>query len=229
MQQTEGRVSEVRMERDGGMQAHITCPAGVIPAAGRYCLAYTPHETEIALATPLFLAEEVAGGFWAAPPLPATWGPGTELDLRGPLGHGFDLPVSVQRLALVALGETVARLQPLIRKALGDNCAAALFSDAPIPALPSSLEIYPLASSPEALGWADFLAMDLQLERLSDLRSVLGLAKEGKLPCPAQALIWSPMPCGSLARCGVCAVPSHRGWKLACEDGPVLDIGLLEW
>jgi hypothetical protein len=35
------------------------------------------------------------------------------------------------------------------------------------------------------------------------------------------------MPCGGLAECGVCALPAHRGWKLLCKDGPVLELGEL--
>jgi hypothetical protein len=32
------------------------------------------------------------------------------------------------------------------------------------------------------------------------------------------------MPCAGLAACGVCAVQTRRGWKLACVDGPVFDL-----
>jgi NAD(P)H-flavin reductase len=40
-------------------------------------------------------------------------------------------------------------------------------------------------------------------------------------------LVVAPMPCGGLAECGVCAVTTRRGWKLACKDGPVFDLGEL--
>ena len=40
----------------------------------------------------------------------------------------------------------------------------------------------------------------------------------------AQALIVTPMPCGGIAECGVCAVTVRRGWKMACKDGPVFDL-----
>ena len=45
-------------------------------------------------------------------------------------------------------------------------------------------------------------------------------------PGAGQALVTLPMPCGGLGECGACAVPIRRGWKLACQDGPVLDVRL---
>jgi dihydroorotate dehydrogenase electron transfer subunit len=90
-----------------------------------------------------------------------------------------------------------------------------------------------LSALPELLNWADFIAIDLPLATLPDLRSRLGLNagvdRHLHLHCPAQALVLSPMPCGGLAECGVCAVPSPRGWKLACDDGPVFNLHEITW
>jgi hypothetical protein len=137
-------------------------------------------------------------------------------------------------MALVGLGDTTARLAPLIPAALGQEAAVALFSDAPLPArLPSSVEAYPLSALSELLNWADFIAIDLPLAALPDLRSRLGLSASMDhnlhLHCPAQALVLAPMPCGGLAECGVCAVPAQHGWKLACSDGPVFNLHEIAW
>jgi len=43
----------------------------------------------------------------------------------------------------------------------------------------------------------------------------------------AQVLVVTPMPCGGLAECGVCAFTTRRGWKMACKDGPVFDLSEL--
>jgi hypothetical protein len=40
----------------------------------------------------------------------------------------------------------------------------------------------------------------------------------------AQVLVVTPAPCGGLAECGVCAVTTRRGWKMACKDGPVFSL-----
>jgi hypothetical protein len=61
------------------------------------------------------------------------------------------------------------------------------------------------------------------------LRNMIGLSEGIGLPCPAQVLITTPMPCAGLAKCGACAIASRRGWKLACEDGPVFDLNHLKW
>lgn len=215
-----GRVMEVRLEPGGEAGARIACPPRAIPAPGQYLLAW---DGEI-LGAPLFSAGAQEEGFLAAPPLPAGWAPGTELALLGPLGRGFRLPAGLRRLALAAAGDTAARLLPLALEALQREAAVTLFGDAPLPPLPASLEAYPLNALREAHGWMDFLAVDLPGEKLPDLRAILELPGEARLPCPGQALVVVPMPCAGVGQCGVCAVPARRSWKLACQEGPVFDL-----
>ncbi|MEW5872687.1 MAG: hypothetical protein AB1894_25730 [Chloroflexota bacterium] len=218
-------LAEIRLQ--GSLaSAWVACPPGVIPAPGRYVLAWALADENAPLATPLFAAEASEAGFLAAPPLPAHWQPGARLLLKGPLGHGFSLPIGVRRLALAALGETEARLLPLLHQALEGEAAVALFSDLPLHRLPAAVEVHPLDELPEAFHWADFLALDLPLPALPALRQRLGLANElDHLPCPAQALILAPMPCGGMGACGACSLPGRgRHWKLACQDGPVFEL-----
>jgi hypothetical protein len=118
---------------------------------------------------------------------------------------------------------------PLILQSVREDCAITLYTDAPLPPLPAAVEVFPLGALPEAPAWADFLALDVPLDELPALRGRLDLPPGQPLPCPAQALIYAPMPCGGLAKCGVCAVEGRRGWLLACEDGPVFDLKELRW
>lgn len=226
-----GRVTEIRLAPGGFLpEARILCPEGAIPAPGQYLVVRNPQERDAPLSLPVFLAGAAGQGFWAAPPFPTEWSPGTILELSGPLGHGFTIPASIRRLALAALGDTPARLLPLAAQAIAIDCAVTLFTDTPLPALPASMEVYPLAVLPEALSWPDLLAIDLPIEILPDLRSILGLSVAAYLPCLAQALVWTPMPCSGLAQCGACAVRAMRkSYLLACEDGPVIDLRRLEW
>ena len=224
-----GRVSEVRLGLGGELEALITCPPGAIPPAGRYLSAWAPTEADAPLATPLFLSQPTRDGFWAASPLPPSWIPGTQLILRGPLGRGFDLPNTVSRLALASLGASPARLLPLALAALERDCAVTLFTTASLPGLATKIEIFPLDALGEALSWPDLLALDLPLERLPSLRSLLGLSATQLLPCSAQVLLGTPLPCAGIGECGACAVPSRRGYKLACVDGPVFALESLEW
>lgn len=239
----EGRVVELVWRGEPGVGAWIECPAAAIPAPGRYLMAWAPPLAGNApeagaassdlLATPLFASamspepalEGAPPGFLAAPSLPHAWQPGTALQLRGPSGGGFSPPGNLRRLAAAALGESAERLLALLYPALRREIAAALFSDAPPPDLPSALEVRPLSELSDALVWADFLALDLPLEALPRLRKSLNLQPgNNSLPCPAQALITTAMPCGGLADCGACAVETRRGWRLACKDGPVFEV-----
>ncbi len=122
-------------------------------------------------------------------------------------------------------GDGLARLQPLLTDALEKGAAVALFTDNAPPGLPSAVEVNPLETLNEALAWADYLALDLPASELPGLARRLGVERGLRhLPCPAQALVGLPLPCGGLADCGACAVETRRGWKLACQDGPVFDL-----
>jgi hypothetical protein len=226
---TRGRAIEIRLEPGGQMKACIACPTVAVPKAGQYLLASNGDDVGAPLGIPLFIAEGCINGFWTAPPIPNTWNPGTNLDLVGPLGHAFTLPRDVRRLGLAAMGDTALRLMPLAEGASRAQRSLTLFTDLPLPALPASVEAYPIASLAEALDWPDFMAIDLPLQRLGELRGMFGLKDGSRLPFPAQVLITVPMPCAGLAGCGACAVPGRRGWKLACEDGPVFDLDSLKW
>ncbi len=227
---TSGRVREIRFGAGKQVEVSIACPAGAIPRPGQYLLVSNTEDVAAPLSTLLFMMERSTHGFWAAPLGEAAWSPGTRLELAGPLGHGFDeLPASLPRLGLVAMGETVARLLPLIQQWSQVHTALTLFTDVDIPALPSSVEVFPLASLPEALEWPDYLILDVPLRQLEQVRQALGLALGAILPYPAQVLVTSPFPCVGLGQCGACAVRTHRGWKLACEDGPVFNLASLYW
>ena len=233
------RVSEIRLQ--GPLQgpdsasAWIACPPSAIPAPGRYVLAWAPDDADAPLATTLFASDRDAShrleppsadsGFLAAPPLPRAWVPGTGLILRGPLGRGFSWPAPLRKLALAALGDTVARLIPLLDAALTADASVALFASGPLPSLPPAVEVNPLDVLPDAPAWADFLALDVPLESLPSLGRLLRMeVGDTHLACPAQVLIYTAMPCGGLSDCGVCALPVRRGWKLVCKDGPVFEV-----
>jgi hypothetical protein len=134
--------------------------------------------------------------------------------------------MDVQRLALIALGETNARLLPLATASLVDNLSITLFSDAMFRELPSSMEAYPLNDLQESVSWADFIAVDVPLESLDQLAEYFSTASQG-LFARGQVLVRTSMPCSTFGDCGVCAVKVKRSWKLACKDGPVFDLQAL--
>lgn len=225
-----GRVRELYLDEQGLRGAWIECPPGKAPEAGQYLLAWDPADRAAPLAAALFPAQIERDAFQAAAPVPPGWQPGTRLALRGPLGKGFSVPAQARRVVLAALGESASRLLALVPALLARETALALFTDCPLPALPPAVEIYPLAGLPEALAWADFLALDLPVSKLDGLRRVLRLEPGTPVPCPAHALVLASMPCGGVAECGACAVPRRgSGWRLACQEGPVFDLHTLSW
>lgn len=224
-------VLEIHQETDQKRGAIIECPPESIPTAGQYFQATRIGDLETVFPLSLFPSRVNLGDngkdkveITIAAPIPVSWQPGTLLNLSQPLGQGFKIPALVKKLGLVALGDSAARLMPLVRDALNQQNEIAIFCDTPLPEVPAEVELNPLSVLPEAISWADFLAIDIPLEYLPTLRDHLALDYNSKLACPAQVLVYAQMPCAGLAECGVCAVPAKRGYKLVCKQGPVFDI-----
>lgn len=195
-------------------------------SAGRYLMAWPVGPDVEPLATPL-LPAGLRGDVCCAVDGQIDWLPGTRLWLRGPLGHGFHLPPEARRVALLALDEDPWPLLPLAGTALAQQAAVVLFGPLPDANLPPSVEVRPLHEASDALPWADYLALSLRLEHLQQVGDVLGRTPKRPMPGRAEALLRTPMPCGGLADCGVCAVQGKHHPLLLCKQGPVLAWG--EW
>jgi NAD(P)H-flavin reductase len=183
------------------------------------------------------LVHRTASTLVAAASVPDSWNPGLELHLRGPLGRGFTLPISARKVGLVAFDASPARLKGLIRPALKQDAAVVLVCDSSPDNLPDDVEVQPMSALHEIVDWADYLAFDVARENLNQMREQLGklnqfaAAKAGVAKSSqrelsrneAQVFVHTPVPCGGVAECGVCAVTLKSYWKLACKDGPVFD------
>jgi dihydroorotate dehydrogenase electron transfer subunit len=237
MQRAEITLLEVRLDAPHQLSGVVECPPGLAPGPGQYLLAHAVGSTD-PLPTVLFPSGLLpsSAGLEVAPPLPPSWSAGTRLAVRGPLGHGFSLPASTRQVALVAAAGAPYPLLPLAGAALVQGAAVALYARQVPAGLPPEVEVLPLESLADALGWADYMAIQMLPGNLTALRHRFGLAPHTPLPIPAQALVMVPMPCGGVGECGICAVatrhpgtPSGRGgWKLACKDGPVFSFNELE-
>jgi hypothetical protein len=224
MRTAKGCITEIYFQ--GRRAARLTCPPALIPAPGQYLLAQAGDDAP--LPAPVFQAGTTPGGFYAAPPIPSDWLPGTELTLRGPLGHGFHLPAAARKVALAAFGDNSARLLSLLEPALAQNAAVVLLTDTPPIDLPTALEISPLSALPEIAPWADYLALDAPRAALAAIHEILHPDSRTSFSGYAQEiLIETPLPCGGMAECGVCAVRTRKGYRLACKDGPVFDLETL--
>jgi len=196
--------------------AWISCSRAAVPAPGRYLLAVTPDISSEPLAAVIFAASYNPDGFLAAPPIPENWTPGKEVQLHGPFGRGFEVPHGTQRLALASTAAPL-RLLALLPAAVQAGMDIALYCDKPPAGLPASVEVTPLSGLSEGARWADFLAMEVQQNEVEHLPVWMPVPL-----CPAEVLVISPMPCGGLAACGICAVQGRRGPLGLCEQGPVV-------
>jgi dihydroorotate dehydrogenase electron transfer subunit len=220
-----GQVLELFLE-DGCRYVRLACGPQLTPAPGQYLLA--GDDPDSPLPVPLFHTDFASNGFIAAAPASSYWSPGRELHLRGPLGHGFLLPVSARKVGLITFDSSYVLLRGLIRPALQQGAAVVLVCDSSPDNLTDEVEVQPLSGLQEILEWADYLAFDLKRDDLDQVRARLGKSAQLTAANEAQVLIQTPVPCGGLGDCGVCAVTLKSGWKLACKDGPVFDLRELE-
>jgi hypothetical protein len=203
--------------------ARIICPPELIPSPGQYLLAHA-HGSDAPLAIPVFFSDSAPNGFRSAPYLPLSWTPGTQLDLRGPLGHGFSVPAFARKVALIAFDESPARLRGLISIALKQEAEVVLVCDTSVDNVPEAVEVQPLQAMNDIYQWADYAAFDVERENLNQLWGMLGKGNQAKGPREAQVLVRAPMPCGALAECGICALTVRHEWKMICKDGPVFEL-----
>jgi len=129
----EGQLHEIYL--DSG--ARITCPPELIPAPGQYLLAHAPA-SDSPLAVPVFFSDSAPNGFRSAPLLDSSWLPGTRLNLRGPIGHGFLISASARKVALIAFDDSPARLRGLISIALKQEAEIVLVCNLEAAELPES-------------------------------------------------------------------------------------------
>jgi NAD(P)H-flavin reductase len=152
----------------------------------------------------------------------SSWSMGAEVHLRGPFGLGFRFPPLATRVALIPFGHGRAvGLLPLARELLAQHKEVSLVSETPLANLPTSIEVLSPEQIDEAKAWADALALACAASEVGELKAWL---RERKVKQTAQVLIQSEMPCTGQANCGVCAVKTRTGWKLACKEGPVFDL-----
>ncbi len=201
----------------------LRCPHILAPSPGKYIQAVEKNSTET-LAASVFSMGEVKDGFLAAPPLPAGWVPGTQLQLRGPLGNGFTMPEKARRILLVAFENPSYRLHGLIGPALERGAEVVLITGEPAANVPEAVEIQPLTQLPAAWAWADAVAADVAREDWSEFLASIKQEKASANKPLVQVLVRAPMPCAAIAECGICAFTLQNSWKMVCKDGPVFDL-----
>jgi dihydroorotate dehydrogenase electron transfer subunit len=215
-----GQVLELILE-DGYRHVRVSCPSNLIPSPGQYLLAGDGSDSP--LPVPLFHTDFSPQGFIASAPIPESWHPGLELQLRGPLGRGFSLPFSARKIGLIAFEGSGTRLRGLIQPALKQEAGVVFVSDSAAERLPNEVEIQPMSALQDIVTWADFLAFEVKRDDLPSFRERLGKLWQIAGSKESQILVQTPVPCGGMADCGICAVTLRSGWQLACKDGPVFD------
>lgn len=166
--------------------------------------------------------------------------PGDEIDLIGPLGHGFRRDKGARHLLLIANGLGVAPLVSLAEEGVASGANVVLIVDSatkdglyPTKRLPAEVEIVALTSDgssgrqgsaldafAELQPWADQIFLSGGRDLIEGVRSTLKRAVSGQ---PVQAIIEERMACG-IGACLGCVVDTKNGRVASCVEGPVFDL-----
>ncbi|MHC1740324.1 MAG: hypothetical protein AB9897_04355 [Anaerolineaceae bacterium] len=217
MANLQGMITDI-IETGGEMAAQVRLNRAIFPLPGQYLQAKVVQGSE-AMPVTVLPVDSGGEGLRILPLTPQNWHVGDQINLRGPLGNGFHLPTGSEKIGLVSFGQgKAAPLLPLAQVLLASGKEVALVTDSPLQGLPMALEILPGDQQVEVAIWADALAICAGRQDIPDLLKRLGREASRKA---MEVLILTEMPCAGLAACGICAIKTKKGWKLACKDGPV--------
>jgi dihydroorotate dehydrogenase electron transfer subunit len=222
------------------------------PLPGMYVLA----DLGEVVRTPLFPSSINDSGFSSVVPAghPATTLlPGSQIDVLGPQGNGFN--VNADRLLLIADVEHFPVLMPLLGSAASVSVILEAVSRLQLPSpqtFPPNVELIlvtldgslgylgPLESvepAPdglmranltlnELLSWSDQVCLAMDSHRYPGLAKIIYSERYNPRDNYAQAIVQSPMPCG-VGVCDICRIATKSGEKHVCIDGPVFDLNQL--
>ena len=167
----------------------------------------------------LFPCGELPDGLNLCGKSPPFWQTGDTLLLQGPCGQGFIESLKVRKLAIHAVEPALeSRLHLVAVQALQRGADVAWVSDNLSVELPPQVEVLKSTDFMDAVAWSDACAVALLIGRIADFQHSNPF-KPGET-AKVEVLLDTPLICGN-SHCGVCAVETTKGWKLACKDGPV--------
>jgi hypothetical protein len=218
MRQLSARITSHSLEPLGipALVLRFLEPMSISP--GQFVLAYLPDSKD-AVRTRLFPTAIGDLGFTSDHLPGPAWQPGETLDLLGPLGKPFSPPEDTDRWLLLSLGNHPERLLPLVDLGGKRSASITFWAKVPSPWLPSFVERP--AKPEEAVGWAEFIALELPGLDWPEEFASLWEALQDQSRCVLQALVDVPTPCG-LGACQACSLPSGRQWQLGCQSGLVV-------
>jgi len=204
----------------GQSAMRLLLPATAMPAPGQVLLACRPGGDD-PLRQTLFPIGFHTNGLTALQPEGESWQPGEQVDLLGPVGHGFRPSSACRRWLLASLGVNPDVMLPLMNMGIDRGASVAMWADSPLPTLPPQVEA-PWDLEP-ALDWADYVGLALTPEWLEANDPTASILRAARRPRLAEALVVLPMPCGT-GICGACSIGSGHKTLRACIDGPVVGL-----
>lgn len=189
---------------------------------GQLFLAFNPKKNAHLMSVNIFSIRETV---WFVYDEEYLWEIGDDLIIHGPIGEGFRSILRYQNLLLIDLESENRSLYSLMEAGLneGKNIVySAKETEFPIPA---SVEIIPNSLTGETLFWADFIAVEVNREKLSLYEDLFIQIMNMNIDC--DVMVHCPILCYGKSDCMVCTIKSKNGWVKTCQQGQVIKLDQL--
>src|SRR5512133_2473173 len=211
-----------RISRDGSTTCYeLDKLPGSMVKPGQYILA---RGGDGILPIALFPCGMQGQQFTCTPPKTCNWHAGDLISIRYPLGKGFSMSGSIQRLLMISGTTNSLRVLPAARDVLEKGGEAALFAYNHPGQISPEIELLTRDQLSDAVAWADCIIGDSAIDNLPVWKNMATARVRSDNKRNIQVLVDTPMICAGSAECGVCAVKTRHGWKRACTDGPVFPL-----
>lgn len=246
MRETQAIIERVRRVATNLQQLDLSVDASVQLQPGQSVLA-CPLENE---GWSPYLREQwipvggKAGRVVVEVPVERVYTPGRVVSLLSPVGRPIPLRSGATHVLMIVYDAVPTPLVLLASQCIADGAAVTLVLSGralqyPLELLPPEVEIlrgdtdWKWPDQVETLNWADqILALApfyMQAEVYSGLFGTIQQIRQQAVPDQYVCGLFYPrLACGTGA-CQACQVPCRRGDKLACADGPAMDLKDLTW
>ncbi len=163
---------------------------------------------------------------WLCGDISEKWKIGEALNIRGPIGLGFDLDPLAKNIVLASFGEVQGALLPLITQGLRNQLNISYALTNPWSSFPVEIELLAIHELGEVLSWADCCYFEISWQNMIKYKELLQSFEIFKNKI--QILIRTPVLCYGQSECMICSIKTKHGLIKTCKQGNVFWLGDLE-
>jgi len=215
------QITSVRKYGEKRLVSFNHCFPSIFP--GQFLLAYCPEKDN--RIRDIYYALDLDNGYFSIP-ASLNWDIGDKLIFKGPIGKGFSKLDIYENILCINLSAEIAGLSGLMQVSVKTNKNIAFYGKHQPVLMDQSIEIIVQDMLIDTTQWADFIAIETNIEDLFSNQNFIEKIKLAGIP--VEVIIHSPILCSGEANCMVCSIKTKKGWVKTCQSGSVFNLNELE-